>query len=46
VAADDVARVALPALNHRIIRNFHGEMEQVSTGAIVEGIVAASGGRS
>ena len=46
VAAEDVAQVALPALNHRIIRNFHGEMEQVSTGAIVEGIVAASGGRA
>jgi len=44
VAAEDVAQVALPALNHRIIRNFHGEMEQVSTGAIVEGIVAATGG--
>ena len=37
VAADDVAQVALPALNHRIIRNFHGEMEQVSTSAIVAG---------
>jgi len=46
VAAEDVARVALPALNHRIIRNFHGEMEQVSTAAIVEGIVAAAGGRA
>ena len=44
VAAEDVARVALPALNHRIIRNFHGEMEQVSTTAIVDGIVAAVGG--
>jgi len=37
--------VALPALNHRIIRNFHGEMEQVSTGAIVDGIVAATDAR-
>jgi len=46
VAAEDVVQVALPALNHRIIRNFHGEMEQVSTASIVEGIVAASGGRS
>jgi MoxR-like ATPase len=46
VAEDDVAQVALPALNHRIIRNFHGEMEQVSTASIVEGIVAATGGRA
>ena len=34
VASDDVRRVVLPALNHRIIRNFHGEMEQISTEAI------------
>ena len=29
VAMDDVRAVALPSLNHRIIRNFHGEMEHV-----------------
>jgi MoxR-like ATPase len=40
-AADDVRRVALPALNHRIIRNFHGEMEQISVGSIVDGILEA-----
>jgi MoxR-like ATPase len=42
VAAEDVARVALPALNHRIIRSFHGEMEQVSAASIVEGVSAAA----
>jgi MoxR-like ATPase len=46
VAVEDVTQVALPALNHRIIRNFHGEMEQVSTTAIVEGVLAATGSRS
>jgi MoxR-like ATPase len=45
VASEDVVQVALPALNHRIIRNFHGEMEQVTTASIVDGIVAATGGR-
>ena len=38
-ASDDVRRVVLPALHHRIIRNFHGEMEQISTGAIVQGVL-------
>jgi MoxR-like ATPase len=38
-ASDDVRRVVLPALNHRIIRNFHGEMEQISTQAIVHGVL-------
>jgi MoxR-like ATPase len=41
VAADDVGRVALPALNHRILRNFHAEMEHISTDAIVESVCAA-----
>jgi MoxR-like ATPase len=39
VASDDVRRVVLPALNHRIIRNFHGEMEQISTEAIAQGVL-------
>jgi len=46
VAAADVARVALPALNHRIIRNFHGEMEQISPAAIVDAVLDVTGGRS
>jgi MoxR-like ATPase len=45
VAVDDVRKVALPALNHRIIRNFQGEMEQVPTGSIVDGILGSVGER-
>jgi MoxR-like ATPase len=41
VAAEDVRVVAQPALNHRIIRNFHGEMEQISTESIVADVLAA-----
>lgn len=40
-ASDDVRRVAMPALNHRIIRNFQGEMEQISVESIVQGVIAA-----
>jgi MoxR-like ATPase len=40
VSADDVRRVALPALNHRIILNFHAEMEQAKTGDIVQRVLA------
>ena len=43
VSAEDVRRVAQPALNHRIIRNFHAEMEQVRTDTIVAAAVAAAG---
>jgi MoxR-like ATPase len=39
VAVEDVQSVAPPALNHRIIRNFHGEMEQVSTQTIVTALL-------
>jgi MoxR-like ATPase len=42
-ASEDVRQVALPALNHRLIRNFHGEMEHVSTAAVVHGILEAVG---
>ena len=41
-AAEDVQAVALPALNHRIIRNFHAEMERVTPTAIVDAVVEAS----
>jgi hypothetical protein len=34
--------VALPALNHRVIRNFHGEMEQMSTERIVNDVLATA----
>jgi MoxR-like ATPase len=39
VSAEDMRHVVLPALNHRLIRNFHGEMEQVTSDAIVHGIL-------
>ena len=39
VASDDVRLVVRPALNHRIIRNFHGEMEQISVDAITQSIL-------
>jgi MoxR-like ATPase len=42
VSTDDVRRVALPALNHRIILNFQAEMEQVKAEAVVADIVAAA----
>ena len=42
-AADDVRRVAVPALNHRLILNFHGEMERVTAISIVERVLAATG---
>jgi MoxR-like ATPase len=41
-AAEDVQAVALPALNHRIIRNFHGEMERITPEAIVGAVLDAS----
>jgi MoxR-like ATPase len=43
VAAEDVRRVAVPALNHRLILNFHGEMERVTSVSIVERVLAATG---
>jgi len=35
VSADDVRAVALPALRHRILLNFEGEADEISTDAIV-----------
>lgn len=35
VAADDVRAVALPALRHRILLNFEGEADEISTDTIV-----------
>jgi MoxR-like ATPase len=43
VAVEDVRPLALPALNHRIIRNFHGEMEQISSETIVERVMQTVG---
>ena len=36
---DDVRRVAVPALNHRLILNFRGEMEHVAPAALVEEVM-------
>jgi MoxR-like ATPase len=39
-SADDVRRVVAPALNHRLILNFQGEMERVSRDAILADVMA------
>jgi MoxR-like ATPase len=44
VAVEDVRPVVVPALNHRIIRNFHGEMEQITTESIIDRVVNAADG--
>jgi MoxR-like ATPase len=41
VATDDVRRVAAPALNHRLILNFHGEMDGVSTTSVIRDVLQA-----
>ena len=41
VAVEDLHRVALPALRHRVIRNFHAEVEQVAAETIVADVLAA-----
>ena len=43
VAVDDLRRVAVPALNHRLILNFHGEMERVTATSLVERLVSSLG---
>lgn len=40
VSFDDVAQSAIPALRHRMILNFEGEAERISTDSIVEDILA------
>jgi len=39
VAVDDVRAVALPSLRHRVILNFEGEAEGITSGAIVRSIL-------
>ncbi|HEY7736051.1 MAG TPA: hypothetical protein VH813_04595, partial [Candidatus Limnocylindrales bacterium] len=41
VAIDDVRAAALPALRHRIILNFEGEAEGITTEAVVRSILDA-----
>jgi MoxR-like ATPase len=40
VSIEDVRAVALPALRHRLLLNFEGEADEVSTDAIVEELLA------
>ncbi len=42
VSGDDIRHVARPALRHRIIRNFEGEAEGVSTDALLDAILKAT----
>jgi MoxR-like ATPase len=41
VAVEDVRRVVPAALNHRIILNFHGEMERITTEAVIAQALAS-----
>jgi MoxR-like ATPase len=41
VAFADIAKVAKPALRHRIIRSFEGEADGVSTDSVVDGLLVA-----
>jgi MoxR-like ATPase len=41
VAVDDIRAVALSALRHRVIRNFEGEAEGISSDAIVRAVLDA-----
>ena len=41
VSVDDVRAVALPALRHRVIRNFEGEAEGITSDAIVRAVLDA-----
>jgi MoxR-like ATPase len=41
VSAEDVRAVALPALRHRIIRNFEAEAEDISSDALVRSVLEA-----
>ena len=36
VSVDDIRAVALPALRHRLLLNFEGEANEISTDTIVE----------
>ena len=41
VSTDDIRAVAMPSLRHRIILNFEGEAEGITTEAIVRTILDA-----
>ena len=41
VSVADLRRVAKPTLRHRVIRNFEGEAEGVSTDVILDALLSA-----
>ena len=41
VATDDIRAVAMPALRHRVIRDFEGEAEGITTDALVRSVLDA-----
>jgi MoxR-like ATPase len=41
VSFEDVRALALPVLRHRILTNFHAQSERVSTGQVIEQLLAA-----
>ena len=41
VSPDDIRAVAKPVLRHRILRNFNAEADQVTTDAIIDGLLQA-----
>jgi MoxR-like ATPase len=41
VSIDDIRRVALPALRHRLLLNFEGEADEVNTDTIVNELLAS-----
>ena len=41
VSIDEIRRVALPALRHRLLLNFEGEADEVSTDTIVNELLAS-----
>ena len=45
VSFDDIKSVAKPAMRHRIILNFEGEAEQISTDSIIEGVLKSTEAR-
>jgi MoxR-like ATPase len=45
VAFDDIKKVAKPALRHRIILNFEGEAEQITTDSIIDDILTKCSAR-
>ena len=40
VAAEDINRMALPALRHRVMLSFEGEAEGVSTDSIMQSVIS------